>query len=331
MKKSILALLALAFALALVLPALAEDPVGPQAQTQNTETKNLRKEIVKLKYVRAQDIQNLLYSYVSREGHIQFNPNMPSVLSVSDTPENVEKILAAIREIDVKPADVLYTVQLVLGSETDAATDAELQNDPVIKELRKLLRFKGYTLLDSTLLRVINRESASVVLGPKAEFEFALKPDVAGDAKMPVIKTEVRLRQIQVNSLISDKTTATYKIGPGDLLYITVFQVPDLNKTVRVAKDGQISVPLLGRVDVAGLTQAGVVQKLTELLGGKYLNDPKVAVDVQEEPTVAKTEVTTLIESTLNIKSGDRTVVGVSKLDGGDKGLILIISAKIVE
>ncbi len=41
--------------------------------------------------------------------------------------------------------------------------------------------------------------------------------------------------------------------------------------------------------------------------------------------------VATLIESTLNIKSGDRTVVGVSKLDGGDKGLILIISAKIVD
>ena len=43
------------------------------------------------------------------------------------------------------------------------------------------------------------------------------------------------------------------------------------------------------------------------------------------------TSVASLIESTLNIKSGDRTVVGVSKLDGGDKGLILIISAKIVD
>jgi len=326
-----IALFTLAFALAVVAPALAEDPAAaPADQAQNTEAKNLRKEIVKLKYVRAQDIQNLLYNYVSRDGHISFNPNMPTVLSVSDTPENVEKLLAAIREIDVKPADVLYTVQLVLGSEADAVTDAELQSDPIVKELRKLLRFKSYTLLDVTLVRTINRESAVVKFGPKAEFELFLRPDVAGDAKMPVIKTEVRLRQILVNSLISDKTTATYKIGPGDLLEIAVFQVPDLNKTVRVAKDGEISVPLLGRVDVAGLTQAGVAQKLTDLWG-KSVKDPKVAVVVQEEPTVAKTEVTALIESTLNIKSGDRTVVGVSKLDGGDKGLILIISAKIVE
>jgi hypothetical protein len=327
LKKGILALLVLAFSLAIVLPAFTEDGT----QDQKAETKVLRKEIVRLKYVRAQDIQMLLYNYVSRDGRISFNPNMPAILSVSDTPENVEKILAAVREIDVKPADVLYTVQLVLGSEADAATDAELQSDPIVKELRKLLRFKGYTLLDVTLVRTINRENAEVKFGPKAEFELALRPDVAGDAKMPVIKTEVRLRRIQVNSLISDKTTATYKIGPGDLLDINVFQVPDLSKTVRVAKDGEISVPLLGRVDVAGLTQAGVAQKLTDLLGGKYLKDPQVAVVVQEEPTVAKTEVTTLIESTLNIKSGDRTVVGVSKLDGGDKGLILIISGKIVD
>jgi len=250
MKKGMIALLALVFTLAVVGPVWAEDPAGPAAQDQKAETQNLRKEIVKLKYVRAQDIQNLLYAYVSREGHIQFNPNMPAVLSVSDTPENVEKILAAIREIDVKPADVLYTVQLVLGSESDATTDAELQSDPVVKELRKLLRFKGYTILDATLVRTINRESAVVKFGPKAEFELLLKPDVAGDAKMPAIKTEVRLRRIEQLGFAAEK-------------------------------------PI--------------------------------------------TNITTLIESTLNIKSGERTVVGVSKLDGGDKGLILIISAKIVD
>ena len=250
MKKGILALVVLTFALTIAGPALAEDA----AQDQKAETKILRKEIVKLKYVRADIIQTLLYSYVSRDGRIVFNPNLPTVLSVSDTPENVEKILAAIREIDIKPADVLFTIQLVLGSEADAQTDAELQSDPIIKELRQLLRYKGYTLLDSSFIRVVNRESASVILGPKAEFEFVLKPDVAGDAKAPVIKTEVRLRQI-----------------------------------IRAA--------------------------------------------IQESATMkaAQAIVTTLIESTLNIKSGDRTVVGVSKLDGGDKGLILIISGKIVD
>jgi hypothetical protein len=256
-----IALLALAFTLAVAVPVLAEDPAGAAAQNQKAETKNLRKEIVKLKYIRGDALQNLLYNYASRDGHIhiQFNPALPNVLTLSDTPENVDKMLAAIREIDVKPADVLFTVQLVLGSEADTQTDTELQADPVIKELRKLLRYKGYTLLDSSFIRVVNRESASVILGPKAEFEFVLKPDVAGDAKAPVIKTEVRLRQI--------------------------------TRTI------------------------------------KRLFTP----EGKEGAPQTVTDVTTLIESSLNIKSGDRTVVGVSKLDGGDKGLILIISGKIVD
>ena len=251
MKKAMIGFFALAFTLAIAGPALAEDP-APAAtqQAQNVEAKTLRKEIVKLKYVRAQDIQQLLYAYTSRQGNIQFNSNLPSVLSVSDTAENVEKILAAIREIDVKPADVLYTVQLVLGSETDATTDADLKNDPIVKELGKLLRYKGYVMLDATLVRTVNMDNAQVKFGPKAEFSLELRPEVAGDAKNPVIKTDVRLTRIEQHGFSEDK-------------------------------------PI--------------------------------------------TSVARLIESTLNIKSGDRTVVGVSKLDGGDKGLILIISGKIVE
>ncbi|NIN93016.1 hypothetical protein GTO36_08580, partial [bacterium] len=38
-----------------------------------------------------------------------------------------------------------------------------------------------------------------------------------------------------------------------------------------------------------------------------------------------------LIGTTLTVKSGERTVVGVSKLDGGDKALILILSGKVIK
>ena len=38
----------------------------------------------------------------------------------------------------------------------------------------------------------------------------------------------------------------------------------------------------------------------------------------------------TLIASSLTVKSGEKTVVGVSRMDGGDKALILIISGKIL-
>jgi hypothetical protein len=43
-----------------------------------------------------------------------------------------------------------------------------------------------------------------------------------------------------------------------------------------------------------------------------------------------KQRSTSLVETTLTIKSGERTVVGVSKLNGGDKALILILSGSVV-
>src|SRR5512135_2491752 len=97
LKRITIALLALAFTMAIVVPLFAEDPAAAPAQAQaQQDEKALRKEIVKLKYVRADYLQNILYAYVGRGGALQFSPSMPMVIAVRDTPENVEKILAVI-------------------------------------------------------------------------------------------------------------------------------------------------------------------------------------------------------------------------------------------
>ncbi len=73
-----------------------------------------------------------------------------------------------------------------------------------------------------------------------------------------------------------------YRIGPGDLLELKVFQVEELSQTVRVSEDGSMTLPLLGRVMVEGLTQEGVVQKLTDLLQAKYVKNPQVTIFIKE-------------------------------------------------
>jgi len=73
-----------------------------------------------------------------------------------------------------------------------------------------------------------------------------------------------------------------YRIGPGDLLEIKVFEVKELEQTVRVSEDGSITLPLLGRVVIEGLTQEGVVQKLTGLLSAKYVKNPQVTIFIKE-------------------------------------------------
>lgn len=73
-----------------------------------------------------------------------------------------------------------------------------------------------------------------------------------------------------------------YQIGASDLLEISVFQVPDMSRTVRVNSHGLISLPLIGAVKAGGLTaqelEAAIAQKLAESL----LQDPQVSVFIKE-------------------------------------------------
>jgi polysaccharide export outer membrane protein len=78
-----------------------------------------------------------------------------------------------------------------------------------------------------------------------------------------------------------------YKIGPKDLLQITVFELPELNQTVRVSEDGSVTLSLLGKVEVAGLTAQELEQKLATILEGKYLKTAHVTVFIKEYQRVA--------------------------------------------
>jgi polysaccharide export outer membrane protein len=73
-----------------------------------------------------------------------------------------------------------------------------------------------------------------------------------------------------------------YKVGPKDLLEITVFELPELNQTVRVSEDGSISLPLLGRVEIEGLTKEALERKLADLLEEKYLKKARVIIFIKE-------------------------------------------------
>ncbi len=73
-----------------------------------------------------------------------------------------------------------------------------------------------------------------------------------------------------------------YKIGPRDLLEIKVVEVPELNLTVRVSESGLITLPLLGRVDLGGLTKEAAERRIATMLEEKYVNNPQVTVFIRE-------------------------------------------------
>ncbi|HQW82139.1 MAG: polysaccharide export protein [Rhodanobacteraceae bacterium] len=73
-----------------------------------------------------------------------------------------------------------------------------------------------------------------------------------------------------------------YRVGPLDLLEISVFQVPDLNRTVRINTSGQISLPLIGAIRAGGKTITELEAEIASKLSAQYLQDPQVSVFVKE-------------------------------------------------
>jgi polysaccharide biosynthesis/export protein len=73
-----------------------------------------------------------------------------------------------------------------------------------------------------------------------------------------------------------------YRIGPDDLIDITVFESPDLNASVRVSSSGEVSLPLVGATRAGGLTTKEFEVVLSELLRRRYMKDPHVTAFVHE-------------------------------------------------
>jgi polysaccharide biosynthesis/export protein len=83
---------------------------------------------------------------------------------------------------------------------------------------------------------------------------------------------------------VSDQSTIA--IGPGDLLDITVFDVPELVLKVRVDVSGCVSLALIGDVKLAGMT-VGNAQRLIarELVARQLVKDPQVSIFIEEFAT----------------------------------------------
>jgi polysaccharide export outer membrane protein len=72
-----------------------------------------------------------------------------------------------------------------------------------------------------------------------------------------------------------------YRIAPLDTLSVKVFKMPDLTGDYQVDLTGNISMPLIGNVQVAELTTTELDQRLKQLYGARYLENPDISVGVK--------------------------------------------------
>ncbi len=135
--------------------------------------------------------------------------------------------------------------------------------------------------------------------------------------------------RILMSTLATSKAAAgDYKIGPEDLIEITVFEVEKLNKTVRVSARGDISLPLLGILRVKGLTTTELEKRVTDLLAEKYIKNPYVTVFIKEYRNQRISVIGMVEKPGIYEVAGQKTVLAMLAMAGGlkeDAGRLLFL------
>ncbi len=74
-----------------------------------------------------------------------------------------------------------------------------------------------------------------------------------------------------------------YRLGAGDSIGVQVFQNPDLTVEARVSESGVISYPLIGNVQIGGLSLADAERKIADaLLSGGFVRSPQVNIILKQ-------------------------------------------------
>jgi polysaccharide export outer membrane protein len=108
--------------------------------------------------------------------------------------------------------------------------------------------------------------------------EYAIATDRDG-LVIHLMPMQVGSNNVQSASIPSD---IDIHIGAEDLLEITVFELPQFNVTSRVSGDGTVTMPLVGSVEVGGLTKKEAEKKIAGALETKYVNNASVSISIKE-------------------------------------------------
>ena len=82
---------------------------------------------------------------------------------------------------------------------------------------------------------------------------------------------------------VSAEEADNYKVSTDDEISITVFNEPDLNvNKTKIGTNGSVSIPLIGQINIKGLSVTEIESKITTLLLDGYLKKPNVSVTITE-------------------------------------------------
>ena len=121
------------------------------------------------------------------------------------------------------------------------------------------------------------------------------------------------------NAPITAPSTASadYRMSSNDLMEFDVFGVPDMKRDVRVNASGDLSLPLIGQVPVAGLTAQAASRLIADRYKEKYLQDPQVSLFIKEFTTQRVAIEGAVLRPGVYPMAGQLTLLRALALSGG--------------
>lgn len=120
------------------------------------------------------------------------------------------------------------------------------------------------------------------------------------------------------NNAPADTDHSVISLGPGDLIDVSVFNVPDLATKARVSNSGDVYLPLIDYVHVADLTvdeaQALIEKRLAD---GGYVRNPHVTIFVDEAESQGVTILGEVAKPGIYPDLGDHKLYQIISLAGG--------------
>jgi len=150
--------------------------------------------------------------------------------------------------------------------------------------------------------------------------EVARLQDAPGPVGEPEMILEARPVDVPSPEAMFQAGSTGYLIGRQDVLEVRVFDLDELNQTVRVSDDGSITLPLLGRLAVAGLTKSELEALIARLLEERFVRNPQVTLFVKDYES-RKVAVSGAVRNAFTYEMlGHKTLLEMISLAGGLDG-----------
>ncbi len=140
-----------------------------------------------------------------------------------------------------------------------------------------------------------------------ARLSAAQEPSLASTSSIPPVSSLAKS---------DDSIRSTYVLGPHDQITVRMTELEETEKNIRIAQDGFINLPMVGRIHAAGLTVDQLEAQLMDKLK-KFVRTPQVSVEIKEFHSQPVSVIGAVNRPGVRQLEGDKSIVEMISLAEG--------------